>query len=54
MFYGCSNLNELNINNFKLIRQCNIKSIFNGIDKTKCKMIVQDENLKNIFLNSKL
>ena len=47
MFYGCSNLKELNLNNFKINKGCNIKDIFYRIDKTKCNLITKEEKLKN-------
>ena len=45
-FSGCSNLKELNINDFKCNKKCIIGDIIEGIDKTKCKLIVKDEKFK--------
>jgi surface protein len=52
MFYGCSNLKKLNIYNFKLNQECNKTDLFEGIDKIRCKLIIKDEKIKNIFYDS--
>ena len=49
MFCRCSNLKELNINGFKYSENIYMKDIFEGINKTKSKLIVNDENLNNLF-----
>ena len=49
MFYGCSNLKVLNINQFIYNKNCNMKDILKGIDKIYCNLIVKEENIKKLF-----
>ena len=49
MFNNCENLKEINMSNFNLNKECKIDNIFNGINKKECKLITNNEIIKNIF-----
>ena len=49
MFYGCTNLKYLNISNFYMNDITD--GMFSLIDKDKCKIIANDEHLRNLFTN---
>ena len=49
MFSGCNNLKEINISNFKIKKECRTSDIFKGINKIECKLLAEDETIKNLF-----
>ena len=49
MFTGCKKLEYLNIKNFQLKNKCDIEAIFLDIDKKKCKIITDNNILKNEY-----
>ena len=49
IFYGCSSLTSLNLSNFNTNKVEDMNGIFSDINKNKCKLICNDDNLKNEF-----
>ena len=49
MFYNCSSLTSLNLSNFNTINVTNMGGMFSGLNKEKCKLISNDEMIKNMF-----
>ena len=49
MFNECSSLTSLNLSNFNTNKVEDMNSIFSDINKNKCKLICNDDNLKNEF-----
>ena len=49
MFAGCNKLKTLNLSNFTIKSECNMKNIFYLINRNDCKLINQDNNLNNLF-----
>ena len=50
MFYNCNKLTDLNLKSFKLKKECKVEKMFN-FDKSKCKFICDDNNLRDLYNN---
>ena len=50
MFNKCYKLNYLNLSNF--IIKCNTNNMFNNIDKKKCKLVTNNEEIRKLFNSS--